>query len=526
MSKQLIYQLDPTKEEWSVITITGFDNFNARFDYSGAVYPANHYGLNNPSASEIFLFGGLQGQWFQKISATRTTMFGCPEGQHYDHVVQRCAYCPVGSYWERPSNYQVFTTACTVCPTGLTASIRNGSAIGREGCDSCSSNYCNLNGACKPSPGARATCECHACFSGSRCETDICIMVIIPVMIVAALVAIFIGLWRTESKNRKAGYEKAQGLNEQLIDQQARAQSFRRARDELVQAYDIDPEEITREVILGRGSQGEVWRGHYNNDVVAIKTLSASHRELKTLTGTVGVLDESQDMEREMTALMRMRHLNLVKFLGTGTFDDNTRFLVLEYMAKGSLRDFLDDAKEPEMTWVQKVRIVKECASGMAYIHRSRRIHRDLKSPNLLISASNALKVADFGSVIQSGKMADSEAGSPLWMSPELMKRQHVGQPTDVFSFAVVMWEVLTRQQPWDHIQQVSEIYDEVQHGGRLAIPDTYSHGSEAHQRYCDLLVRCWDHKTELRPTFPDILKILQEVELLDQSTGLAQSAL
>jgi len=351
-------------------------------------------------------------------------------------------------------------------------------------------------------------------------------MVIIPVMIVAALVAIFIGLWRTESRNRKAGYEKAQGLNEQLIDQQARAQSFRRARDELVQAYDIDPEEITRDVILGRGSQGEVWRGHYNDEVVAIKTLSASHRELKTLTGTVGVLDESQDMEREMTALMRMRHVNLVKFLGTGTFEDNTRFLVLEYMAKGSLRDFLDDDKEPEMVWTEKVRIVKECASGMAYIHRSRRIHRDLKSPNLLISASNACKVADFGSVIQSGKMSDTEAGSPLWMSPELMKRQHVGQPTDVFSFAVVMWEVLTRQQPWDHIEQLMMIYEQVQHGGRLDIPDAYSYGSEAQQRYCDLLVRCWDHNLELRPSFPEIIKILQEVDHADQSRSLEQSAL
>ena len=177
VSKQLIYQLDPSKSEWSVLTVTGFDNFDARFDYSGAVYPSTHYGLDNPSASEIYLFGGLQGQWFQKISATRTTMFGCPEGQHYDNATRRCEYCPEGSYWERPFSYQVFNTACTVCPTGLTASIQNGSALGLDGCDKCSPKYCSLNGACKPSPGARATCECHACFSGTRCETDVCLMV-------------------------------------------------------------------------------------------------------------------------------------------------------------------------------------------------------------------------------------------------------------------------------------------------------------------------------------------------------------
>ena len=285
-----------------------------------------------------------------------------------------------------------------------------------------------------------------------------------------------------------------------------------------VNAYRINHTDVILDTIIGTGAGGEVWRGTMGDAIVAVKKISESYRELKADVGTFGIVSVREDLEREVAALTEMRHPNLVKFLGTGLFEDETRFIVLEFMAKGSLRDLLDDVDQ-EIPWTCRMQICYDGAAGMAYIHSLDRVHRDLKSPNLLISQNNTCKIADFGQISHVGAVGQDLAGTSLWLSPELIPSNVPGfdnrkpaKSSDVYSWAIVMWEVSTRKYPWHEMHQVLGVYEAVRAGKRPAV-DQELMFKESTKRFADLMKRCWSQDPNTRPTFHEILEHLSAAE-------------
>ena len=109
---------------------------------------------------------------------------------------------------------------------------------------------------------------------------------------------------------------------------------------------------------------------------------------------------------------------------------------------------------------VTSLRVVAEVAAGMAYLHANNVVHRDLKSPNVLLDDALCARITDFGLSTfahDHSKTVSKVAGTPHWASPEQLLEQKLYADTDVFSFGVIVWEVLFHCRPWHHGEFASD---------------------------------------------------------------------
>jgi serine/threonine protein kinase len=176
--------------------------------------------------------------------------------------------------------------------------------------------------------------------------------------------------------------------------------------------------------------------------------------------------------------------------------------------------------------WETKRRFAAEIASGMSLVHSLGRIHRDLKSGNVLATTHKGrvtLKVADFGTVTLAGNrrrelnsvpsLADlPEAltkgiGTPRWMAPEILAGQPYGISADVYSYGIVLWEIAAQTKPWSDVR-TSFLYDAllraIDDGRRPHVDPAWP------ADYVSLMQRCWARDPRQRPTFKDILAELK----------------
>lgn len=107
----------------------------------------------------------------------------------------------------------------------------------------------------------------------------------------------------------------------------------------------------------------------------------------------------------------------------------------------------------------------KEIATGMQYLHNEWKIiHRDLKSPNILVDGNNTLKICDFGSLYTFNQtymqsLVMSCVGTSQWMSPEMLKNEPCNEKCDVWSYAVVIWELLVQEVPYKNISSMAVMF-------------------------------------------------------------------
>ncbi|GFP98238.1 serine/threonine-protein kinase ht1 [Phtheirospermum japonicum] len=176
-----------------------------------------------------------------------------------------------------------------------------------------------------------------------------------------------------------------------------------------------------------------------------------------------------------------------------------------EFMPGGSVYDFLHKKKGVfKLPAILKAAI--DVSKGMSYLHQNNIIHRDLKAANLLMDENEVVKIADFGVSrvqLESGVMT-AETGTYRWMAPEVIEHKPYNHKADVFSFGVVMWELLTGKVPYAHLSPLQAAVGVVQEGLRPTIP------MRAHPLVVELLERCWQQEPSLRPDFSEIIDILQ----------------
>ena len=157
--------------------------------------------------------------------------------------------------------------------------------------------------------------------------------------------------------------------------------------EELTTVWQIRSEEITQLERIGAGGYGEVYRARYRDMSVAMKVLRFPTNDSMTL-----------EFEREIKFMQTVRHPNIVLFLGAGRTRDGIPFIISEFVSRGSLRDLLDDNSQV-ISNKKKIKFGLDIAHGMNFLHSLSppRVHRDLKSDNLLISETEIVKIADFG---------------------------------------------------------------------------------------------------------------------------------
>ncbi|XP_040946925.1 serine/threonine-protein kinase STY46 isoform X4 [Gossypium hirsutum] len=205
---------------------------------------------------------------------------------------------------------------------------------------------------------------------------------------------------------------------------------------------------------------------------------------------------------------LKVRHKNVVQFIGACTKPPNL-YIVTEFMSGGSVYDYLHKQKGVfKLPSLLKVAI--DVSKGMNYLHQNNIIHRDLKAPNLLMDENEVVKVADFGVArvkAQSGVMT-AETGTYRWMAPEVIEHKPYDHKADVFSFGIVLWELLTGKLPYACLTPLQAAVGVVQKGLRPTIP------KNTNPKLAELLERCWQLDPTLRPDFSEIIDILRQIAM------------
>ncbi|KAL8158826.1 hypothetical protein V2J09_000363 [Rumex salicifolius] len=263
--------------------------------------------------------------------------------------------------------------------------------------------------------------------------------------------------------------------------------------------WEIDVKQLNFEKKVASGSYGDLQE-------VAIKVLKAERINN----------DMQKEFAQEVYILRKVRHKNVVQFIGASTRAPSL-CIVTEFMSGGSVYDYLHKRKGTfKLPSLLKVAI--DVSKGMNYLHQNNIIHRDLKAANLLMDENEVVKVCDFGVArvkVQSGVMT-SETGTYRWMAPEVIEHKPYGHKADVFSFGIVMWELLTGKIPYEYLTPLQAAVGVVQKNLRPTIP------KGTHPMLSSLLERCWQKNPNLRPDFSETIDILQQIakEVADGGDG------
>ncbi|XP_076235317.1 mitogen-activated protein kinase kinase kinase 7 [Calliopsis andreniformis] len=255
---------------------------------------------------------------------------------------------------------------------------------------------------------------------------------------------------------------------------------------------EINYDEIETEQVVGKGSFGVVWKGKWRGQYVAVKYIN-SEGEKKAFT-------------IEVRQLSRVVHPNIVKLYGACT--KNPVCLVMEYAEGGSLYNVLHYNPQPRYTAGHAMSWALQCARGVAYLHNMKPkplIHRDLKPPNLLlVMGGQTLKICDFGTACDLNTYMTNNKGSAAWMAPEVFEGSKYTEKCDVFSWGVILWEILSRKKPFDEIGgSAYRIMWAVHVGQRPPLIDGCPKPIE------DLMTRCWHKCPEERPSMDEVVKIM-----------------
>eukprot|EP01125_Pyxidicula_operculata_P011575 TRINITY_DN3792_c0_g3_i1.p1 TRINITY_DN3792_c0_g3~~TRINITY_DN3792_c0_g3_i1.p1 ORF type:complete len:1898 (+),score=455.03 TRINITY_DN3792_c0_g3_i1:41-5695(+) len=264
---------------------------------------------------------------------------------------------------------------------------------------------------------------------------------------------------------------------------------------------------------IGKGAFGTIFEGYNLDEVVAIKTLDATDNNPEVRRKAF------KDFRHEVFVMSNLMHPNLVKL---SAFSLDPFAIIMEYLPYGNLYEFLNDPKSPRH-WAIGMKIAIDIARGMLYMHTCKPpiVHRDLKSPNVLLLSTDptvpiCAKVADFGTGVfmytPTLKVPRSkrDVANPTWLAPEIMFEHPFTEKSDIYSYGIILWEIVSREHPFEkfHFDFMFELEDAIKIGVRPAFP------SYCPPIYRDLVNLCWDADPNIRPGFFDIIQNLVDMTL------------
>ncbi|XP_006475934.1 serine/threonine-protein kinase EDR1 isoform X3 [Citrus sinensis] len=263
---------------------------------------------------------------------------------------------------------------------------------------------------------------------------------------------------------------------------------------------------------IGIGSYGEVYRADWHGTEVAVKKFLD-----QDFSG-----DSLSQFKCEAEIMLRLRHPNVVLFMGAVTRSPHFSILT-EFLPRGSLYRLLHRPNH-QLDERRRMRMALDVAKGMNYLHTSHPtiVHRDLKSPNLLVDKNWVVKVCDFGlSRIKHHTYLSSKstAGTPEWMAPEVLRNEPANEKCDVYSFGVILWELATLSVPWKGLNPMQVVGAVGFQNRRLEIPD------DIDPAVAQIIRDCWQTEPHLRPSFAQLMSRLRCLQrlLVDRSNSTNQ---
>eukprot|EP01113_Clastostelium_recurvatum_P045818 TRINITY_DN7935_c0_g1_i1.p1 TRINITY_DN7935_c0_g1~~TRINITY_DN7935_c0_g1_i1.p1 ORF type:complete len:785 (-),score=104.93 TRINITY_DN7935_c0_g1_i1:14-2368(-) len=251
--------------------------------------------------------------------------------------------------------------------------------------------------------------------------------------------------------------------------------------------------------LIGSGVQGQVFKGTWQGVDVALKTMS--------MTG-----DQVAHIQEEARIMMSLNHPNVVTFLGLykDESDKDRLYLVTEYMPLGSLDKLLAKPYAGmHYTTQHRIQMCRDVAAGMMQLEAKKIAHCDLAARNLLVSSNYTVRVTDFGLSRSQDNLRESESRIPVrWSAPEVIQSRLVSSQSDVWSFAVTMWEIIhLGALPYQGMSN-QECFQWVLANpkNRLKFPPSVP------PDVVELASACWDLVPSRRPSFKTILERLDVI--------------
>ncbi|XP_017288021.1 ephrin type-B receptor 1-B isoform X1 [Kryptolebias marmoratus] len=271
-------------------------------------------------------------------------------------------------------------------------------------------------------------------------------------------------------------------------------------------AKEIDVSTVKIEEVIGAGEFGEVYKGRLKlpgkrEIYVAIKTLKAGYVE-----------KQRRDFLSEASIMGQFDHPNIIRLEGVVT-KSRPVMIVTEFMENGALDSFLRQ-NDGQFTVIQLVGMLRGISAGMKYLSEMNYVHRDLAARNILVNSNLVCKVSDFGlSRYLQEDTSDPSYTSSLggkipvrWTAPEAIAYRKFTSASDVWSYGIVMWEVMSYgERPyWDMSNQ--DVINAIEQDYRL--PPPMDCPSALHQ----LMLDCWQKDRNVRPRFADIVSTLDKM--------------
>lgn len=255
---------------------------------------------------------------------------------------------------------------------------------------------------------------------------------------------------------------------------------------ECFRELEINYDDIDFDYECGRGGYGEVYKASWMHRSVACKVFKTRGEGASTPGGTL-----SKDFWLELNALAKLRHPNITLLLGVCL---RPRYcIVTEFVACGSLFDLIHRHREiPNWGVARIISVSKEICIGMSYLHSQGVLHCDLKSSNILITDTWGVKIADFGLSFlfpESSSTTDEDSrqsfsqltgkiplgcvGTHHWIAPEVLRGEEYSWGADVYSFGIILWEMIHRKIPY-HDLSAAQVIALVGYGGKRLRVSSY----------------------------------------------------
>jgi len=244
---------------------------------------------------------------------------------------------------------------------------------------------------------------------------------------------------------------------------------------------------------IGEGAAGEVFLAtdSTNGRRVAIKKMPLTAQNLKLLSTEIQIMKTS-------------KHPNIIEYIDAYIVDKKL-WVAMEFMGAGCLTEVLDQFdSNVHMTEAQIAFVCKATIKGLDYVHQMHRIHRDIKSDNILLGSDGSCKIADFGyaaQLTQEKAKRFTIVGTPYWMAPELIRGQNYDQKVDIWSLGIMVMEMAEGDPPYMDFPPLRALFLITTKG----IPGL-KHPEKWTTEFKDFVAQCLEKDAENRPTADQLL--------------------
>ncbi|XP_060595161.1 tyrosine-protein kinase CSK-like isoform X3 [Ruditapes philippinarum] len=246
--------------------------------------------------------------------------------------------------------------------------------------------------------------------------------------------------------------------------------------------------------LIGKGEFGDVNKGLYKDKPVAIKKLKDDNRA-------------AQSFLQEASLMTSVRHPNLVSLIGI--IQDKTIYLVLEFMGKGNLVEYLRSRGRSVITKKDQINFASDTCSAMAYLEDRKLVHRDLAARNVLVNDEGTAKVSDFGLANRIDYNPAQVGGKfPIkWTAPEALRDNCFTSKSDMWSFGILLWEIYSfGRVPYPRIP-LADVVMHVERGYRMEAPEGCPPEIYA------IMTDAWKAEADKRPAFKTVLQKLHDLQ-------------